>query len=84
MTDLTIQLAVIQGQFAIHQSYVMYFQARIQSGAYKTRKRFHGRFDGKQFTEEELLADEIQTMERHIQLMQECINSMHDLRQELP
>jgi hypothetical protein len=84
MNKLTIQLAAIQGNLAVHQAYVTYFQTRIQTGVYKTRKRYHGGFDGPLFTEEELLADEIQVMHRHIQLMQECIDAMHDIGAELP
>lgn len=83
MNKLTIQLAAIQGQLAMHQAYVTYFQTRIQTGAYKNRKRYHGSFDGPMYTEEELLADEIQTMHRHITLMQECIDAMHELSEEL-
>lgn len=77
------KLAALQSQFAVRQAYVTYFDARIRSGVYKKRKVQHG-IDGPYYTEEELLEDELRTMHRHIQLMNElsdeicgCRNDIH-------
>jgi hypothetical protein len=64
------RIAALQSQLAVRQAYVTYYDARIRSGVYKTRKVQKG-IDGPYKTEEELLADELATMLRHIHLMNE-------------
>lgn len=59
-----------------HHAYVVYFNARIQSGAYKTRQVFKGGHNGPQLTEQELLEDELKTMLTHINRMNEAIDEM--------
>ena len=69
----------LDGQFQRAQAYVLYFHARIVSGAYKLRlgKVFHG-LSNCAMTEEELLQDELDTMNRHIQHMTEIMNERAD------
>lgn len=69
------RIAALQAQLAVRQAYVTYFDARIRSGVYKTRKVQHG-IGGPFYTEEELLQDEIRTMHRHIQLMNELADEI--------
>jgi len=76
---LSIELAILQGQMTISQSYILLFQSRIQSGIYKTRIRHHG-INGPLFTEDELLRDEFATLEKHITNMQNIVNCMHNMQ----
>lgn len=64
------RLAALQSQLAVRQAYVTYFDARIRSGVYKSRMVTKG-IGGPQFTEDELLQDELATMLRHIHMMNE-------------
>jgi hypothetical protein len=83
-----IRLEVLKAQIISKQCYITYFDARIKSGAYKTRivhktmdsAIIDGKhtFTGPLMTEAELLNDELQTMLRHIHQMNELIESIHD------
>lgn len=64
--DRTCQM---QAQIAFHLGRILVQQARIQSGVYKTRTVHKGTHDGPLLSEEELLADEIATMEAHSKLL---------------
>jgi hypothetical protein len=79
---MNIQLEVLKAQITVAQSYVTYYDARIRTGVYKSRKVHHGGFDGPLLTEEELLKDEIQTMHRHIHRMNDLIDGMWDIDAE--
>lgn len=72
------RMKYLDGEFSRAQAYVLYFHARIVSGVYKQRlgQVFHGSASDPKnaFTEEELLADEVDTMNRHIMHMTEIIN----------
>ena len=69
------RIAALQAQLAVRQAYVTYFDARIRSGVYKTRKVQKG-IGGPYYTEEELLEDEVRTMLRHIHLMNELADEI--------
>lgn len=70
------QIETMKAQIIVHQCYVTYFDARIRTGVYKSRQVQHG-IGGPYFTEEELLADELATMLRHIRLMNEIIDNLN-------
>ena len=63
----------LQSQIMVLQSRVVYRQTRILSGNYKNRKVTCA---GIQLTEEELLKDEFDCMERHIQTMQKLSDNI--------
>jgi len=69
-------IAILQGQLAVEQAYITYFDARIRTGAYKDRIVHHGGFDGPRFTEEELLKSELGYMHNHIRRMNEIVEAM--------
>ena len=69
------RIASLQAQLAVRQAYVTYYDARIRSGVYKTRKVQRG-IDGPYYTEQELLEDEMRTMLRHIHLMNEIADEI--------
>lgn len=50
----------------VHLARVRLFEKRIEAGLYKNRVKHHGGFNGPRFTEQELLEDEVKTMERHV------------------
>lgn len=58
-------------QLLVLQTRVIFQQTKILSGSYKTRDVRIGGSDGRVLTEAELLNDEIKTMKRHIEHMQE-------------
>ena len=70
----------LEAEFRIREAYVALFQTRILSGVYKQRlgSAWHGASDKPEnlFTEAELLQDEIDTMNRHIELMSEIREQM--------
>lgn len=57
-------------QFEVRKMYAMLWHAKITSGAYKLRELYHGT-SGPEFTDEEKLEDALDTMKRHIELMNE-------------
>lgn len=76
------KLAALQSQLAVRQAYVTYFDARIRSGVYKTRQVRKG-IDGPLMDEQELLADELRTMLRHIHLMNELSDEICGCRDDI-
>ena len=71
----------LEAELKREEAYVTWFHARIVSGYYKQRlgNVWHGAGEKKPenlFTEEELLKDEIDTMNRHIQKMNEVLDLM--------
>lgn len=73
-----VNVEICKAQILAEHAYVMYFQTRIQSGAYKRRTAYRtksvlGAIVKVPFTEEELLEDELATMLRHINRMNELI-----------
>lgn len=62
-----------QALLIVLQTRVIFQQTKILSGAYKTREVYHGCqcTPENRLTEEELLKEEINTMKRHIERMQE-------------
>lgn len=75
---MAISMEICKAQIAVEQAYVAYFQARIQSGSYKTRVVMKGGYgdDKERMTKDELLDDELATMLRHIHRMNEIIDVM--------
>jgi hypothetical protein len=71
-------MTTLEAQFRREEAYVTYFHARIVSGAYKERLGcvFHGIGNDNPFTELELLNDEVDSMQRHIESMSEIITKM--------
>jgi hypothetical protein len=63
------------GELLTLQSRVISRQTRILSGEYKNRKIFHG--NNIEFSENEKLQDEFNTMNRHIETMQEITDNFH-------
>lgn len=55
----------MQAQIAFHLGRMLVQQTRIQSGIYRSRKVQRGGIDGPYLSEDELLADEMATMEAH-------------------
>lgn len=72
------KIAILQGQVAVEQAYVTYFDARIRTGAYKDRIVHHGSHDGPLLSEEELLKSELGYMHNHIRRMNELVEAMMD------
>lgn len=50
----------------------------INTGVYKKKKKFHGTIldEDNRFTEEELLDDELRTVDWYIEQMQKCLDDM--------
>jgi len=72
-------MTYLEGQFEIEKAYVAYFQARIQSGAYKARVGHAWRglsTEQTPLTLDEILDDELETMHRHIDRMNELLEAM--------
>ena len=68
-------MTIAEKQLLTWHARVMLQHARIVSGAYKTRRVYHGTDtsdESKRFTEAELLAEEIATMRRHVEFMDDC------------
>ena len=59
-----------------------YYKARIDNKMYVNRKVRIGGHNGQLLTEAELLADEVATMHRHIQLAQEKLEFAYGLTEE--
>lgn len=55
------------------------YAARINTGIYKTRIVKHGSLDGPLYSEQELLQDELATMNRHIQLAEERLEYAQEI-----
>jgi hypothetical protein len=73
---MTHQIALLQFQLALaeaqqSQTRAHGYATRIQSGIYKTRVVHHGGANGPLFTEEELLANEHATLQRHLHLAED-------------
>jgi hypothetical protein len=60
------------------------YRVRIETGVYKTRIVHKGGLDGPLMTEEELLKDEIATMNQHIRLAQNQLEYTMNLVGEEP
>ena len=68
----------VKNQFALEQSriflaYAQYYATRIQSKVYLNRLGKVKQATGVEFTEQEILNDEIQTMHRHIRNAHDCV-----------
>lgn len=75
--DAAIQVALL----SVKQSQLRadYYKVRIESGVYKDRVVHHGSSNGPLFSEEELLKDEVATMQRHIQIAEEKMEHVQHL-----
>lgn len=79
MTTQEAQIAVSLAKVKQWQLRAEMYRVRIENGAYKSRIVHHGGINGPLFTEEELLQDEIATMNRHIHLAEDQIGYTLDL-----
>ncbi len=79
-SEASIQIALL----SVKQSQLRaeHYKVRIETGVYKNRIVHHGSFDGPLFSEEELLQDEIATMNRHIQMAEDKIEFVQQLLNE--
>lgn len=72
----------IEGQVLLAQAYVMRSCARIQSGVYRNRVVYKGLPNPgepheQRLTSEELLQDEHETLDRHIQRLSELVDNLY-------
>lgn len=71
--NATNHILSLQSQILVLQSRINHRQARIQCGYYKTRIVTKGNI---QLTESELLIEELETIDGHIQLMQKLSDNI--------
>jgi hypothetical protein len=69
---------ILEGQVIEMHAHVMRDHARIVSGAYKTRKVYHGTTIAPEnlLTEQELLEDELRAMDQHIHWLDKCVQAL--------
>lgn len=77
----TMEVAIQIALLSVKQSQLRadYYKVRIESGVYKNRIVNHGSINGPLFSDEELLRDEIATMNRHIQNAEEKMDHVQQL-----
>lgn len=79
-SETSIQIALL----SVRQSQLRaeMYAARINTGIYKNRIVHHGSIDGPLYSEQELLKEEVATMNRHIQLAEDKIEFIQQLLSE--
>ena len=73
----------ILGEIETSKQFIKIGEVRILSGAYKLRKVHHG-IAGPKFTEQELLQDELKTMESHAHKIHEMYEKLAEIRFNSP
>lgn len=80
---LTDRQVAVYMQFQLHLAHAARIGTRIQSGVYKKRVvKVGGYYSDTTMTEEELLQDEINTQEQHLDHAFECMNAFHKTEAE--
>lgn len=69
-------MRLVEGQFWITFARLIYRHAEVISGSYKKQKISHGTISsgGPELTDDEKLTHTMGIMQRHVELMQDCIN----------
>jgi len=77
-------MTYLEGQIESRKAWIAYWQTVILSGAYKSRKVYHGfgTDEELEFTEEEKLQDALDTLKRHTELLAELIEHLVEQNEE--
>jgi len=71
-------MTYLEGQIESRKAWIAYWQTVILSGAYKSKKIYHGfgTPEEAEFTDEEKLQDALDTLKRHTELLAELIENL--------
>jgi hypothetical protein len=71
-------MTFLEGQIVERQALITLYQTRILSGVYKNRKVYHGVNFKHPFTDEEKLDDEINILEKHVEILHRLVEQLNN------